>query len=438
MTFSAELNLMQGVGMIPTPALVAYATLLALPGAELEQAVADELAHNPALIQEEAPSCGTCGMPTDPPCPYCAAGAGRAAPPRTADPAGSPGTGPVATLSWAEALLRDLRIMLPSRDATVAAVVVASLDDRGYLTDGTAGLALAARANVAIVERAVQLLRETGPPGVGARDLRDCLLLQIDRLQAQGVTHPLARTVVTGHLEELARGAIASIARQLGVRADDVAGAREFIRRRLHPRPVTQAGPGRDEPAAPVRPDIAVICPVGRAAGFHVEVLEEHRLALRVDPYFRRVAADDPTVLELVKKGESFVARLRERWATMRRVTEYVVGQRPDLLGGEPAATRRLTRAEVAGRLGLSPSTVSRATAGRYVLLPSRRVLPYAAFFDGSLAVRAQLEDLIEAEHRPLSDAELCERLRLAGHHVARRTVAKYRSRLRVLPSTHR
>ena len=74
MAFSASLDLMPGLGMVPTPALVAYAQLLALPGAELEQTVAGELSQNPALIQDETPTCRACGMPADPPCPYCAAG----------------------------------------------------------------------------------------------------------------------------------------------------------------------------------------------------------------------------------------------------------------------------------------------------------------------------------------------------------------------------
>ena len=205
MTFSAELDLLPGLGMIPTPALVAYAQLLALPGIELEQAVADELAQNPALIQDEAPACGECGMPGDPPCHYCAVEVSQPARSQLRDPAGPLGPGPVATLSWAEAVLRDLRLVVSGRDTGVAAAVVASLDERGYLTEALADLALTARADVAAVERVVRVLRETGPPGVGARDLRDCLLLQIDRLQAEGVTQPLAHAVVADHLGALAR-----------------------------------------------------------------------------------------------------------------------------------------------------------------------------------------------------------------------------------------
>ena len=439
MVFDAGLDLVPELGMVPTPTLIAYARLLALPGVELEQTVASELSQNPALIHDEARTCGACGMPADPPCPYCATGTG--APGASRIPAGpSPGLGqgPVARVSWTEAVLQDLRLMVPDCDTGIAAAVVASLDERGYLTEDASGLALTARVGLTAVERVVRILRETGPPGVGARDLRDCLLLQIDRLAAQGVVHPVARSVVADHLEALARGATASIARQLGVRADDVADAREFIRRELLPRPAVQGESGLDGPTiAPVRPDVAVRA-ADRPGGFHVDVLEERRFVLRVDPYFRRIARDNATMSELVRRGDFFLARLRERWSTMRRITEYVAGQRADLVTGEPVSGKRLTRAEVAAGLGLNPSTVSRATADRYVLLPSRRVLSYAAFFDGSLDVRSQLKEIIAAESRPLSDTELCERLQRAGHQVARRTVAKYRNRLRLLPSTYR
>jgi RNA polymerase sigma-54 factor len=439
MAFSTGLDLVPEVGMTPTPALVAYAKLLALPGAELEQTVTDELAQNPALIQDETHLCGICGMPADPPCPHYAEQVGRPRMPPGLDPrVVTHGAGPVARTSWAEAVLRDLRLMVATGDTGIAASVVASLDERGYLTEDVRELARTAGAEVTAVERVVRVLREVGPPGVGARDLRDCLLLQLDRLTAMGVSHPVARAVVADHLEALARGATASIGRQLGVSADEVADARAFIRRELFPRPAIDGELDADRPAPiPVRPDVAV-SRSSDTGPFHVDVLEEHRLVLRVDPGFRRMARTDATVADLVSQGDFFLARLRQRWSTMRRITEYVAGRRPDLMSGAPVSGQRLTRAQVAAGLGLNQSTVSRATAGRYVLLPSRDVVPYAAFFDGSRDIRSKLKDIIAAESRPLSDTELCERLQRAGHQVARRTVAKYRNRLRVLPVAYR
>ena len=114
--------------------------------------------------------------------------------------------GPVARTSWAEAVLRDLRLIVATGDTGIAASVVASLDERGYLTENVPELARIAGAEVTAVERVVRILREIGPPGIGARDLRDCLLLQLDRLTANGVAHPVARAVVADHLEALARG----------------------------------------------------------------------------------------------------------------------------------------------------------------------------------------------------------------------------------------
>ena len=161
-------------------------------------------------------------------------------------------------------------------------------------------------------------------------------------------------------------------------------------------------------------------------------------MLLRVDPLYRQVARSDIQVAEWVGRGEFFLARLRERWSTLRRITEYLLEQQPGLVSGEPAMDRHLTRVEAAADLRLNPSTVSRAMAGKYVMLPSRQVLSFATFFDGSRAVCARLEAILAAEDRPLTDSELCKRLESAGHTVARRTVAKYRRRLRVLPSTYR
>jgi RNA polymerase sigma-54 factor len=440
MQLSVGVEMTPELGIAATPALVAYATMLALPGARLEQTVARELSENPALVQDEVDTCGGCGLPASKPCAYCGREAGRSRIPGPRD-ARNPsfGAGPTASVAWADALLGDLRLALPAHQAEIAAVVVASLDDRGYLTEGIPELARMAGTDSVQAEHVVATLRETGPAGVGARDLRDCLLIQLDSRAAQGVDHPLARAIVADHLESLARGATGTIARRLGVTETEVTMAREFIRRELYPRPDLHGGAAQDDRAdTSIRPDVAVVRPPDRESGFRVDILEELRLVLNVDPLYRQVARADHQVAEWVKRGDFFLARLRERWSTMRRITEYLLERQPGVVADEPAADPHVTRAEAAVDLGLNPSTVSRAMAGKYVMLPSRRVLPFATFFDGSRAVCAQLEAILAAEERPLTDSELCARLERAGHNVARRTVAKYRRRLQVLPSAYR
>jgi RNA polymerase sigma-54 factor len=440
MQLSVGVEMTPELGIAATPALVVYATMLALPGAELEQTVARELSENPALVQDEVDVCGGCGLPGSKPCAYCGREVGRSRIPGPRD-ARNPsfGAGPTASVAWADALLGDLRLALPARHAEIAAVVVASLDDRGYLTEGIPELARMAGTDSVQAEHVVATLRETGSAGVGARDLRDCLLIQLDRRAAQGIAHPLARAIVADHLESLARGATGTIARRLGVAEAEVTMAGEFIRRELYPRPDLHGGSVQDDRAdICIRPDVAVVRPPDRESGFRVDILEELRLVLNVDPLYRQVARADHQVAEWVKRGDFFLARLRERWSTMRRITEYLLERQPGVVADEPAADPHVTRAEAAVDLGLNPSTVSRAMAGKYVMLPSRRVLPFAAFFDGSRAVCAQLEAILAAEERPLTDSELCTLLERAGHNVARRTVAKYRRRLQVLPSAYR
>jgi len=440
MQLSVGVEMTPQLGMAATPALVAYATMLALPGAELEQTVTRELSENPALVQDEVDTCGGCGLPANKPCAYCGREVGRLriSGPRDARDR-SFGAGPVASVGWADTLLADLRLALPTHHAKIAAVVVASLDDRGYLTDDIPELARMAGTDSVQAEHVVATLRETGPAGVGARDLRDCLLIQIDRRAAQGTTHPLARVIVADHLESLARGATRTIARRLGVAEAEVTLAREFIRRELYPRPDLHGGSvPADKAAARIQPDVAVVRPSDHESGFSVDILEELRIVLYVDPLYRQVARADHEMAKWVNRGDFFLARLRERWFTMRRITEYLLERQPGLVGGDPAADRHVTRAEAAVDLGLNPSTVSRAMAGKYLMLPSRQVLPFAAFFDSSRGVCAQLEAILAAEERPLTDSELCTRLERAGHRVARRTVAKYRRRLHVLPSAYR
>lgn len=440
MPFTTGVEMTPELGMTATPALVAYATMLALPGAALEQAVTRELAENPALVQDEAEICGGCGLPADRPCPYCGQESDRFQVLRRNDATGpSPDSVPAASIGWADALLADLRLALPAGDAHVAAVLVASLDERGYLTEDVPGLARAAGTTAAHAERVVAALREIGPPGVGARDLRDCLLIQINRRAAEGVADPLARMIVADQLGELARGATATIGRRLGVPEADVRRAREFIRRELLPRPDVDGGaPPAEVAPTVVRPDVAVVRPPGCGSAFRVDVLEERRMLLHVDPLHRQVASADSQVAVWVRRGDFFLARLRERWSTMRRITEYLVEQQPGLVAGEPATDHNLTRTKVAADLGLNPSTVSRAMAEKYVMMPSRRVLPFATFFDSSRAACARLEAILAAEERPLTDSELCTRLERAGHKVARRTVTKYRRRLQALPSAYR
>ena len=170
---------------------------------------------------------------------------------------------------------------------------------------------------------------------------------------------------------------------------------------------------------------------------------------MRIAPYYQRMAKrtddvggvqarDREQVRDYVNRARAFLSHIQERRMTMRRVSDYIVERQKEFLRHGTRHMKALTRAEVAEAIGLHESTVSRATANKYVMLPWRQVVPFSHFFQASLSVRDVLREIIVSEDKPLTDAELVKRLADKGYHIARRTVAKYRDQLRILPSSLR
>jgi RNA polymerase sigma-54 factor len=275
--------------------------------------------------------------------------------------------------------------------------------------------------------------------------VRECLDAQLERLDAEPQLVALARRLVAGSLGDLAAGRYGVLARRLGVDRERVVAARDLIRTRLRPFPVFDV-PLRGGHEPPSAPDIVIEVHPDDPAELRIELTEERRFALRVSPLYDGLrdsaGALDPgdrrRAAEQATSARAFVRRLHERWSTIRRVVEYTVGhQRAFVLRG-PAALRPLTRSSVAAALGVHESTVSRAVAGRSVLLPCGRLVELKDFFRAALSAQEALRELVARETRPLSDDDLAAALRAGGHRVARRTVAKYRGLLDIPPSAQR
>ena len=445
--------------MRPSPMLVGLAEMLALPSLEMERAVAQELEDNPALERVEEAACGFCGGRATA-CPVCGAGAGELAG-RPARHSGSERLDRAANLPSEErpeqVLLRDVLTLLPGDDRALAELVVGSLDSRGFLGEAPADLARRLRVAPDRVHRIVAALREVGHPGIAAADLRESLILQLDSLSGHGLGGSsgstvtgrsegivtLARRIVTGHLTALGQGRFSSIAQALGVSADDVREARAFIQRELSPSPTEAVCAERWAVARriPALPDLVIVERGDEPGHYAVELAEAIRCAVRVDPAWRAAAdavmadSEGNPVRALVRRADGFLAKLERRWGTLRLIGTYLVDRQRGFIQHGPASMASLTRAETARAIGLSESMVSRAVAGKFALLPAGRVMPLADFFDCSLRVRAELSRLITDEERPLSDSELACLLHRRGYDVARRTVAKYRDRLGILPA---
>lgn len=442
--------------------------LLQMPSQELAATVARERETNPAFEGEERESCHFCGAGLDAPgrhCPVCGmspAGAREAAHDDALDPTGTysgltgqyddDGSDPMMRVASnagrGDGLLHMLCASVAAEDEVIAEYLVGSLDHHGYLpitiVEDTADALSVADARVEAVLAALQRME---PAGIGARGARECLLIQLRLLREAGRARPLAELLVREHLQDLAFRHFREVARLLGETPRAIETEWEFIRDTLHPFPTHGFDPDfgeLSEAAAHVRPDVVIR---QRGNTFEAEVVERQRYDLHVNREYlwarKHIAeigcgSDDKLHIRgYVEQAQSFIAALKQRWDTMQRVSDALIElQRAFLIEGQ-SALKPLTRADVARRVGLHESTVSRATDGKFVLLPNGRVVPFDDFFDSSLPVKKALRELIATENsrRPFSDEQLARLLEKSGFVIARRTIAKYRDEEGILPS---
>lgn len=434
-----------------TTHIIVTTQLLTLPAAQLEEAIAAELAANPALEQVEARHCPRCGtLVRQPPCPRCLARlTGRPAMPDY--PGGSRAGRPddedqdladyvAQPVSLAEYVLAQIGPMLRRDEHAVAADILENLDERGYYADIPESAAARLGVPVARMLAALRAVQSAEPAGIAARDARECLLLQLAHLRAQGQAEATAlpERLVRTAWAALTRGDIAAIAHAAGCPEADARTAVAFLRNNLAPYPaLTHWGvAARCAPAETyARPDAAVF--LREDGELDVEIFALGPEWLRVNPLFRQHCQDEQC-RELVERAGLFIKCLGQRQNTfVRLLRALLVEQRDYFLRGD-RYLRPLTRAEMAGILGVHESTASRAVADKIIGVPGGRLVPLAHLFDGSVAIKDLLAELVAHESHPLTDDQLAQRLADMGHPLARRTVAKYRTAIGILPANLR
>ncbi|MDQ3855231.1 MAG: RNA polymerase sigma-54 factor, partial [Chloroflexota bacterium] len=350
-----------------------------------------------------------------------------------------------------DTLRADLHAVLPPEDLMVADYLIECLDEKGYLSQPLEILAAEVGVSVERAEWVLQRLQELAPVGVGARDLRECLCLQVDYLQQEEEVPEHVREIVAGYLEELGSHKYGYIARQLHTTAEQVAAAREFIKDRLTPFP-SQDGPTGRTWRSPSRhvfvsPDVVIFEKEGK---LDVEIMEGRQFELRLSPSYLRIAAQLETnpngfsederrhIREYVSRTKLFISNVNQRRKTIHKIATCLIELQEDFIRHGVRQLKPLTRAMLADYIGVHESTVSRATAGKFVMLPNRKVIPFADFFTASLSVKDVIREIITKENSALTDRQIGDKLRDRGIRVARRTVAKYRAELGILPSTLR
>ena len=349
-----------------------------------------------------------------------------------------------------------------AEERAIALVLVDAIDDRGFLSLDVEEIATETGTEPGDVEKVLRTIQEIAPPGVGARSLQESLLLQVDYLRAEGVDVPdIVTAVIEDHLEEL--GSQAHRAHRASARRRSGGGrSRAGVHSRsAHPTPTAIAAIDHLDRAvqrrsrrARRRRDPGGRPALDRSAERHLRPAA-HRGVLPGDCQtgrrrqerarcHRPASMDQETVSHAkaqVARAQQFIWAVRQRKQTLLRVAEYVCAYQEAYIRGDARGLRPLTRSEVANALGVHESTCSRAVAGKFIMLPSRKVIPMSDLFAASLSIKHVIQQIISEECATggtLSDAQISERLLDHGIRIARRTVAKYRSQMHILPSTIR
>lgn len=337
---------------------------------------------------------------------------------------------------------------LTPHELEVAEYLVGCLDHNGFLRESIEELARATNSSPDTVEKLIRLLQSFDPPGIGARDARHCLMLQLERA---GKTNTLAYRILRDFSNELANNRWPVIARKLGVPLEDIAAAvRELAK--LDPRPGRDLNP---QTAPPIRPDVIVTR--NDDGTYRVETNDNLLPYVRINPKIRadlkNRVYDRATAQELrrqMREAEMLLNNIAFRKRTILAVAEAIVEAQKEFFDEGPTHLKPLSMKEIAEKVGVHEATVSRTVNGKYMDTP-QGLFEMRYFFSAhvgddqghdvsSRAIQAKLKELIDSEDKraPYSDQKLAQLLKEAGFPVARRTVVKYRMAMGIPDSRHR
>ncbi len=356
--------------------------------------------------------------------------------------------------SLVQHLLDQLRFHdLSLQEQQVATLIIGDLDIDGYLSTPLEEIAQEAGSSVELVTQVLELIQTCDPSGVGARDLRECLLLQL-RIQAGEIgigddpTFALAVRIVEDHLAVLEDRRTERLAKELGAAPEQVEQAIHCIAA-LEPKPGRNFG---ESDVSYITPDVHV----HKVGDEYVVTLNEEGLPrLKVNASYRRfLSQKDGDAKEYVqgklRAAAWLIKSIHQRQRTLLLVAQSIVKFQADFLTYGVSHMRPLVLREVADDVGIHESTVSRAIANKYIATP-RGIAVLKKFFTTGLrnsqgqdiaadSVKERIRELIQGEDssRSLSDEEIARALSRDNINIARRTVAKYREAMNILPSSKR
>ena len=441
-----ELTIEQSQKLTLTPSLLQAINVLQLNAVQLEQYVQEQLLSNPMLEVDESE------RPEEPKAVDWAEYA-RSVSYEPVQPDEDPEDenreiAARSGMTLAEFLTSELQFSgLRGEILPMSLYLAGCLDEDGYLRISLEEIAEQTGADMKLIREALLHVQAMEPAGVGARNLTECLSLQLIR---KGMDTPLAMLLVKDHLEDIAKGRTGALAKALGVKPVQIQDTCDLIRT-LDPKPGRRFG--RDTEAQYIVPDVYVELRDGKLI---VSVQESAAPRLIISPFYRRLLedsqADEPLKEFLEGRLNSaawLIRSIQQRSQTILNVTGVIADIQEDFLKGT-GSLAPMTLAQVAQIAGVHESTVSRCTSGKFAQTP-RGVFELKDLFSGgdnagggevsTESVKKIIRRYIEAEDGsdPMSDQLLSEKLKQEnGVSISRRTVAKYRESLGIPPSSAR
>ena len=328
--------------------------------------------------------------------------------------------------------------------------IIYNLDANGYLQSRLEDLLEpdAPPERLLLAQKALAIVQRLDPPGIAARDLRECLLLQL----IPGMPHhEQLKTLISSHLEDLEHNRLPAIERKTGF---SIALIQETLTelRKLNPKPGANFG---DVVVPNVTPDVFV--ELGDDGKYHVRLEDGRTPTLFISPYYRKLLTSGEANAETreyikrkINSAQWLIESIEQRRGTVTRVAQAIVDYQTEFLSKGPEAIEPLKMQQIADKVGVHVTTVSRAVDDKWIQTP-RGIFPLKRFFCGGTTsaagdevawdtVRLKLQEIIDNEHKqhPLSDDDLVKELAKHGLTVARRTVTKYRKAMNIASSRQR
>ncbi len=333
---------------------------------------------------------------------------------------------------------------MSKEDMPIAAWIIGNIDETGYLEASVEEIARLAHVDVARVENVLGQIQTLEPPGVAARNLRECLLLQ---LQRQKKEDGLESQMIKFHLEALGRRKLPEIAKALHVPLVEVSKAADRIAR-LNPKPGLSFTDASEPSVA-----VDVVVEKGEEGEYRVVLNNSELPRLRINAAYKELLSQPENDLEVrdyvrekIRSGRFFIRSIQQRQETLLAVAQQIVNRQQEFFENGPGSLRPMTMAQIAEAVGLHETTVSRAVSGKYMATPQGTFEMKYFFTSGyqttegeaisNESVRSAISEIVskESPYKPWSDQEMATLLKEKGLPIARRTVTKYREQLSILP----